>query len=86
LVGSQSGRVIGVRITTANREDPLREKIPQQMINLANLPRITQTAGHPCDQSVATLGCFQQHRTTIGTALPLVELKHQRLGKNLWKQ
>jgi hypothetical protein len=54
--------------------------------NLARLPRIAQTACHTGDQSVTLLGGLQQHRATIGTALPLVELQHHRFGKNLWKQ
>src|ERR1035437_2124239 len=39
-IGGQSGRVVGVRITTADGEYALREKIPQPMVNLARLPRI----------------------------------------------
>src|SRR5450756_1717442 len=40
-IGSQSNRVIGVRITAADGEDALREKIPQRMVHFARLPRIT---------------------------------------------
>ncbi len=85
-IGSQTRRVVGVGITAADGEDALREKITQRMVNLARLPRIAQTACHTGDQSVTLLSCLQQHRATIGTALPLVKLKHHRLGKNLWKQ
>ena len=85
-IGSQASRVVGIRITTANGENTLGEKIPQRMVNLARLPRIAQTARHAGDQSVALLGCLQQHCPTIGTALPLVEFQNQGLGKNLWKQ
>lgn len=41
---------------------------------------------HADNQSVATPGCFQQHRAIIGGMLPLVECQHSRLGDNLRKQ
>jgi len=85
-IGSQTRRVVGVRIAAADGEDALRKKIPQRMVHLARLPRIAQTACHPGDQSVTLLGCLQQHGAAIGTALPLVKLQHNRLGQNLWKQ
>jgi len=85
-IGSQTRPVVGVRITAADGERGLREKIMQRMANLARLPRIAQTACHTGDQSVTLLGCLQQHRATNGTALPLVELQYHRLGENLWKQ
>jgi len=56
------------------------------MINLARLAKIVQADRHAGDQSVATLRRLQQHGPTIGTALPLVEFQHHRLGKHLWKQ
>ncbi len=46
------------------------------MIDLASLTIVEQAVSHAGNQSVAPLGCFQQHGTAIGTALPLIEFHH----------
>jgi len=43
-IGSQTRRVVGVRIAAADGEDALRKKIPQRMVHLARLPRIAQNS------------------------------------------
>ena len=85
-IGSEAGRVVGVRITTGDGEDALRDEVAERVVNLARLSRITQAVGHAGDQSVAPFGGLEQHRAAIGTALPLVKFQYHRLGKNLWKQ
>ncbi|MGC2461741.1 MAG: hypothetical protein WA446_12345 [Steroidobacteraceae bacterium] len=56
------------------------------MIDLAGLPLILKTGGQTSDQSILPIGHLQQDGSAIGTALPLVKLSHDRLGKNLWEQ
>jgi hypothetical protein len=56
------------------------------MIDLACLPIVSQASGQAADQSVAAVCSLQQDGSAIGTTLPLIELQHRRLGKNLREQ
>src|SRR5271166_2809072 len=85
-IGGQAGRIVGVRIAARDREHTLRQKFFQRMIDLARLPLVPQTPGQTADQSIATVGGLQQQGSAIGTALPLIELQHGRLGKNTGEQ
>jgi hypothetical protein len=55
----------------------------ERMIDLGGLATIEQTRSHTGNQILASLGSLQQHRSAIGTALPLFELHLDRLGENL---
>src|ERR1039457_2521476 len=85
-IGTQTGRVVGVRIAAGDREHTLREKLLQGMIALAGLPRVSQASSQTVDQSVAAVGSLQQDGSAIRTALPLIELQYGGLGKNLREQ
>ena len=85
-IGGQAGRIVGVRIAARDREHTLRQKFFQRMIDLARLPLVSQTSGQTADQSIATVGGLQQQGSAIGTALTLIKLERQRLGKNIGKQ
>jgi hypothetical protein len=56
------------------------------MIDLACLPLVSQASSQAADQSVAPVSCLQQDGPAIGTTLPLIELQHGGLGKNLGEQ
>jgi hypothetical protein len=56
------------------------------MIDLACLPLVFQTSSQTPDQSVASLRRLQQDGSAIGTALPLIELQYDGLGKHLPEQ
>jgi hypothetical protein len=56
------------------------------MIDLARWPLVAQTSSQTVDQSVAAICGLQQDGSAIGTALPLIELQHGGLGKNLREQ
>jgi hypothetical protein len=56
------------------------------VIDLAGLPLILQTGGQASDQPIAPVGRFQQQGAAVGTALSLVKLSDERLGKNVGKQ
>ncbi len=56
------------------------------MIDLGSLSTVEQAINHARYQPVAELGCLQQHCTTLGGALPLIEFHPDRLGENLWEQ
>jgi hypothetical protein len=56
------------------------------MIHLACLPLVSQASSQAADQSVAPVSRLQQDGSTIGGALPLIELQHGWLGKNLREQ
>jgi hypothetical protein len=49
------------------------------------LPPVEQIVGHAGNLSVAPFGGLQQHRTTFGTALPLVGLHGLRLIEAIGK-
>jgi hypothetical protein len=85
-IGGQPSRVVGVWITAGDREHALREKVFERMIDLGSLATVEQAVNHAGNQSKALFGSFQQHRSAIGTALPLIEFHHYRLGEDLWKQ
>jgi hypothetical protein len=53
------------------------------MIDLARLPLVSQTVSHAGDQSIAPVSRLQQQSSAVGTALPLIELQHGRLGENI---
>jgi hypothetical protein len=50
------------------------------------LPLVSQTVSHAGDQSIAAVSRLQQQSSAVGTALPLIELQRQRLGKNIGEQ
>ena len=53
------------------------------------MPACRLSRRHParaCDQSVAAVSRLQQDGSAIGTAIPLIELQHGRLGENLGEQ
>jgi hypothetical protein len=56
------------------------------MPDLARLPIIPQTGGHPSDQSITLLGSLQKHRSTVGAALSLIKFQHRWLLKHLREQ
>ena len=56
------------------------------MIDLACLPLVFEAPSQAADQSIAPLGGLQQDRSTIGGALPLIELQHRWLGEKFGKQ
>ena len=56
------------------------------MIDLGSLAAVEQALNHAGNQSIALFGGFQQHRSAIGTALPLIEFHPDRLGEDLWEQ
>jgi hypothetical protein len=80
-IGPQPRRIVGVGIAAVDREHPLRQKLLQRMIDLACLPLVFEAPSQAADQSIAPLGGLQQDRSTIGGALPLIELQHRWLGK-----
>jgi hypothetical protein len=53
------------------------------MIDLARLPLVSQTVSHAGDQSITPVSRLQQQSSAVGTALPLIELQHGRLGENI---
>jgi len=44
-VGTQPGRVVGIRIPASDRHEALRQKFAQLMFDLLRLPRIFQSLG-----------------------------------------
>jgi hypothetical protein len=66
-----------------DREYPLRDQFLQGVIDLARLPLVSQTVSHAGDQSIAPVSRLQQQGSAVGTALPLIELQHGRLGENI---
>jgi hypothetical protein len=56
------------------------------MIDLARLPLVAQAVSHAGDQSITPVGGLQQQGSAIGTALPMIELQHGRLGENIGEQ
>jgi hypothetical protein len=55
------------------------------MIDLGSLATVEQAVNHAGNQSIAPFGSFQQHRSAIRGALPLVEFQHHRLIEKLGK-
>jgi hypothetical protein len=56
------------------------------VIDLARLPLVSQTSRQTADQSIAAVSRLQQQSSAVGTALPLIELQHGRLGENIGEQ
>jgi hypothetical protein len=84
-IGGQPSRVVGIRITARDREHAPRKQVMERMIDLGGLAVVEQAPSHAGNQTVAPLSSFQQYRSAIGTALPLIEFHHDRLSENLWK-
>src|SRR6516225_6416394 len=82
----QTGRVVGVRVATGNREHALPHQLSQGMIDLAGLSLVFETCGQFLQQPQATIGCLQQQSATIRAAISLIKLRHNRLAKNSWEQ
>jgi len=79
-------RVVGIGIAAGNREHALRQQLAQGVIDLADLPLVSQASGQSFDQSIAAVRSLQQDGSAIGTAILLIKLQHGGLGKNLWEQ
>src|ERR1019366_6738480 len=47
---------------------------------------VAQAVSHAGDQSITPVGGLQQQGSAIGTALPMIELQHGRLGENIGEQ
>ena len=85
-IARQTVRIIGIRIAAGNAVHPLPQQLGELMINLASLPLIPQTGGHAFRQPIAPVRRLQQNGASVGTALPLVKLDHDRLGKKIGEQ
>src|SRR5947207_12588349 len=85
-IARQSSRVVRVRVATGDREHSLRHQLAQRMIDLAGLPLVSQAGGQSSHQSIAAIGGLQQQGSAVRTPLALIELGHDRLAKNSWKQ
>jgi hypothetical protein len=57
------------------REDALRQQLLERVVHLACLLLVVQAPDEAFDPSIAPLGGLQQDRSTIGGALPLIELQ-----------
>jgi hypothetical protein len=75
-IAGQAGRVVGVRVAAGDREHPLRQQLAQAMIDFTGLPLVPQAGGQFIQQSIATLGGFQQQSSTVGTPLALIKLRN----------
>ncbi len=82
----QPVRVVGIGITAGNAVHALPQQFRDLVINLTRLPLIGQAGGHPFRQPITPVRRFQQKGASVGTALPLIELDHDWLGKKIGKQ
>src|SRR5437773_5799947 len=85
-IAGQSSRVVRVRVAAGDREHSLRHQLAQRMIDLAGLPLFSQAGGQSSHQSIAVIGSLQQQGSAVRTPLALIELGHDRLANNSWKQ
>src|SRR6266516_7008175 len=56
------------------------------MLYLTGLPVVSQTGGQCRSQPQPPLGGFEQNRSAIGTALPLIKRRDHRSIKDIWKK
>ena len=56
------------------------------MSDLPGLPPVTKAAGQPLGQAEPLVGGLQEDRTAVGAAVPLVELRDDRLAEKTGEQ
>ena len=79
-------RVLRIRIAAGNAIHALLQQFSELVIHLAGRPLIGQAGGHAFRQPLAPVRRFQQKGASVGTAVPLIKLDHDWLGKNIGKQ
>ena len=79
-------RIVGVRVTQRDREDPLLEQLLKGMVDLPRLPRVPQARSQPFRQPEAPIEAFEQHGTAVRAALLLLQLGYHRLASEVRKQ
>jgi hypothetical protein len=85
-IARQPAGVVRIRIPAGNAVHALPQQFRELVINFARLPFVLQTGGHAFRQPIAPVCRLQQNRTSVRTAVPLVKLNDDWLGKNIGKQ
>ena len=85
-IGSQSARIVAIRITAGDGIQPLAHQIPDRVADLARLASVIDAADQRLGQPEPPIAGLQQDRSAVGTGMVLVKFGDDRLARQIRKQ
>ena len=85
-VGSESARIVAVRVTAGTGVHTLAHQITNRVSDLDRLPSVIDAADQRLGQPQPLVARLRQDRSAIGTGVLLVTFRHYRLARQIRKQ
>jgi len=81
-IGTEPGRIVGIRIPARDGHHSLRDQFDQLVIDFARLPLVLQSLGESGSEVQSLISGAQQNCPAVRAALWLIKLRHDRTRRD----